>query len=110
MFRVVVSAALVAGAGAWAAQPAQEAPGRPAAGKVAAAQQAPRRIDINSASRKELMTLPGVGDREARRIVAGRPWSTKIDLVTRGVLPEGVYLSIRKRIVVLNPAMPAARR
>ena len=57
-----------------------------------------KQIDINSASREQLKTLPGIGDAEAGRIIAGRPYNTKADLVSRKVLPEGLYISIRYRI------------
>jgi hypothetical protein len=60
-------------------------------------------VDLNSANRKELMTLPGIGAAEAGRIVANRPYLTKTDLVTKGVLPVGPYLSLKNFVV----AMPA---
>src|SRR5262245_14933487 len=56
-------------------------------------------IDVNSASRAQLKTLPGIGDAEAERIVARRPYRSKADLVEHGVLPVGVYLSIKGRII-----------
>ena len=49
------------------------------------------------------MTLPGIGAAEAGQIVANRPYLTKTDLVTKGVLPVGPYLSL-KRFVVALPA------
>ena len=57
-----------------------------------------KQVDINSASREQLKTLPGIGEVEAGRIIAGRPYSSKADLVDRKVLPEGLYISIRYRI------------
>jgi len=57
-----------------------------------------KQIDINSASREQLKTLPGIGDAEARKIIAGRPYVSKGELVTKNVLPEGLYISIRYRI------------
>jgi len=58
-----------------------------------------KQIDINRASREQLKTLPGIGDAEAGRIIAGRPYVSKYDLVTKKVLPEGLYISIRYKII-----------
>jgi competence protein ComEA len=60
---------------------------------------APVLVDINSADRATLKTLPGVGDAEAARIAAGRPYLTKADLVTRNVLPIAAYLALKKEII-----------
>jgi hypothetical protein len=59
-------------------------------------------VDINSASRKELMTLPGIGAVEADKIIANRPYLTKTQLVTKGVLPTGPYLSLRYQVVAMQ--------
>jgi len=59
-------------------------------------------VDINAASRKELMTLPGIGAAEADRIVANRPYLTKTELVSKQVLPTGPYLSLKKYIVAMR--------
>jgi len=71
---------------------------------------AKQRVDINSASRAELKTLPGIGDAEAKKIIAGRPWLTKIDLVTRNVLPEGVYHALRDQIIAKQSGLPVSRK
>lgn len=70
----------------------------------------PALIDINSASRAQLKTLPGIGDAEAERIIAGRPYLTKAGLVTDKIIPAGVYQAIRHRIIAIQHAPPAAKR
>lgn len=109
---VVAWVALLATSAA-ARDPASSAPpaGDPSATATkASAGGTAARIDINSASRAQLKTLPGIHDAEARKIVAGRPWLTKADLVTKGVVPEGTYVAIKNRIVAANPGGPAAKR
>ncbi len=76
----------------------------------AAPAKVPAPIDVNSASPAQLKTLEGVGDAEARRIVAGRPYHSKADLVTRNVIPAGIYQSIRHRIIAIQPGTPRAGR
>jgi len=65
-------------------------------------------VDLNSASRKELMTLPGIGAREAALIVAKRPYLTKTELVSKSVLPVGPFLSLRHLVVAMPPATAQA--
>lgn len=59
-------------------------------------------VDINSASKKELKTLPGIGDAEAEKIIKNRPYLTKVDLVSKGVLGEGPYLALRDRMIAFQ--------
>ncbi len=56
-------------------------------------------IDINTATPDQLKTLPGIGEAYARRIVAGRPYTAKNQLVSRGVIPLSAYNNISPRIV-----------
>lgn len=60
------------------------------------------RIDINSAGLKQLMTLPGIGEAEAKKIIANRHYLSKAELVHKGVLPTGPYLSLKDRIIALQ--------
>lgn len=55
-------------------------------------------IDINSASVTDLRSLPGVGNARAKKIMAGRPYASVDDLMTRKVLPKSTYDKIRDRI------------
>ena len=103
-------ALLTAGGTALAATTPNPATGSPPTAAKAAqpAPQAPRPklVDINSASTAELKTLPGIGDDEARRIVANRPYLTKSHLVTKKVLDLAAYDALRGRIVAVQPEQP----
>ena len=63
-------------------------------------------VDLNSAGRTELTTLPGIGPAEAKRIIANRPYLTKTELVTKQVMPVGPYLSIKDRVVAMQKLPP----
>jgi len=56
-------------------------------------------VDINSASKTELQELKGIGDVRAEAIIKGRPYRGKDDLVHKKVLTQGVYDSIKDRII-----------
>lgn len=56
-------------------------------------------VDINTATEGQLRAISGVGSVYAQRIIAGRPYSTKNQLVSKGVLPQGVYDKIKGQIV-----------
>src|SRR4051812_33801187 len=60
-----------------------------------------KQIDINSASKDELMSLPGIGDAYADKIVSGRPYQNKSQL--KKILPEGTYNKISKSVVAHRP-------
>jgi DNA uptake protein ComE-like DNA-binding protein len=57
-----------------------------------------RRVDLNSASEAQLRDLPGVGEQQARRIIAGRPYKTPHELVTRGILTEDEYQGLKNSV------------
>ena len=68
-----------------------------------AAQPTSEPLDINTATPTQLKSLPGMGDVYVRRIIAGRPYTAKNQLVLRGVLPQAAYEQISARIVAHRP-------
>jgi len=56
-------------------------------------------LDLNSANRAELASLPGLSTLDARNIIAGRPYKSAHDLVSRGVLTEEQYRKIEDSVV-----------
>lgn len=67
---------------------------------------APARIDINSASRAQLKTLPGIGDAEADRIIAARPYPSKAKLGVEKIVSDETYLAIKNLVVAAQPPEP----
>jgi competence protein ComEA len=59
-----------------------------------------KKVDLNAATVDELTELPGIGKREARRIVAARPYHDKHDLVTKRVLTASAYDKLKDEVDV----------
>src|SRR5829696_766245 len=90
---LVVSAALLMGsASAWAQT--RTAPATPPASAL---------IDLNSASRDDLMTLEGIGEVRADAIIRARPFKAKTDLVERRLIPEALYDKIADKVMARPP-------
>jgi len=64
----------------------------------------PTLLDINTATPAQLKSLPGMGDAYVRRIVEGRPYTAKNQLVTRGILPQAAYDRISSTIIAKHPS------
>ena len=56
-------------------------------------------LDLNSATREQLITLPGVSGSDADKIIAGRLYDTPGQLVTRHILTQSEYDKIADRLV-----------
>ena len=57
-------------------------------------------ININAASKIKLQTLPGIDEETAVRIIAGRPYHTRDELGTKGVVSPDEFNAIKDKIVV----------
>lgn len=67
-------------------------------------------VDINAASKEELTALPGIGDAYSQKIIDGRPYKTKRDLLTKKILPQATYDQVKDKIVAHHAAGAAEKK
>jgi competence protein ComEA len=70
---------------------------KPAADKAATT--AGKLLDVNSASKADLQALPGIGDVYAQKIIDGRPYQRKDQLVSKKVIPQATYDKIKDQLI-----------
>ena len=68
-------------------------------GAQAQAKPAQQKLDINNATREQLLAFPGIGQAYADKIIAGRPYKMRSDLVARGIMPAANYLKIKANLI-----------
>jgi competence protein ComEA len=76
---------------------AATAPSKPSKSSAKAA--TTKLLDINTATREELVALPGIGEAYADKIIAGRPYKAKDELVKKHIVPQATYAKVKNEIV-----------
>lgn len=70
-------------------------------------------VDLNSASKKDLAALPGIGPDYAQSIIDARPFGSKQDLLKKKLIPQETYDKIQDRVTANGPkkqSLPEGRQ
>jgi competence protein ComEA len=112
-FLIAGVSALVFVAAPGFAQTAKPAAGtKPAAKSTPAATAAPKTalVDLNSAAKADLVALPGIGAAYAQKIIDGRPYLRKDQLVSKNIIPQASFDKMKDMVVAMQPKTTAMKK
>ena len=69
------------------------------AAPLLAASSKTEKLDLNTATEDQLKELPGIGDAYAKKIIAGRPYKAKDELVEKKIIPSATYKKIKDKVI-----------
>lgn len=100
----VLLAVLVLVLGSLVAVSEPPAKSAPLSGASASAVPADKLLDINTATKAQLDALPGIGAVYLQKIIDGRPYARKDELIKRKIIPQATYDKIKDLIIAKQPA------
>src|SRR5262245_30209398 len=108
MLKKILGAAALAFAMMWGGAYADNKPADKPADKPAAKQEP---VDLNTATADQLKALPGIGDAYSKKIIAGRPYAKKDQLVSKKIIPQATYDKIKDLVIAKQAdAKPDAKK